>query len=129
MIRIQKIFFRKNRFYAIKTILAITLFFSLQTSAQLALPEVDSNRIESLKKKLPFLKGTALVDCLNDISWEFSYHLNTDEHKHLAYYYTKEAYREALKINYKYGLAFSLMNIGFYMRRSPQAENYIQQAQ
>ena len=97
----------------------------LQASAQNPLPKPDNARIIILQKKLPHLKGIERIDCLNDISRECSYF---DYTTHEAYYYAKQAYTEAAKINYKSGMAFSLMEIGFHMRTSPAAENHILRA-
>ena len=105
-------------------VLGFILCFS-QASAQNPLPKPDNARIIILQKKLPHLKGIERIDCLNDISRECSYF---DYTTHEAYYYAKQAYTEAAKINYKSGMAFSLMEIGFHMRTSPAAENHILQA-
>lgn len=99
---------------------------------QPSIPKRDSIRIESLKKNLPGLKGTARVDCLNDIAREYTYieytRDRTPQNTHLADYYTELAYKEAEKIGYKYGMAFSLIEIDRHMGPSAAAENHIKQA-
>ena len=103
-----------------------------QAYTQRTMVKQDSLRIEMLKKRLPHLSGTTRVDCLNDIARQYIYIERTgnryQQNWHAAYYYSKLAYKEAIKIGYKYGEAFSLMEIGYHMRVSPAAENYIQQA-
>ena len=117
-----------------KVIVAILFFmlFDAHAYSQITIPDVDSLRIESLKKKLPQLKGAARVDCLNDIAREYLYIINnTPEILHASYYYPHQAYNEAVKIGYKYGEAFALIEIGVYTGRKPAiaaAEKYFQQA-
>ena len=97
--------------------------------SQITILKVDSLRIESLKRKLPQLKGASRVDCLNDIAREYSYiRTNNPEFLHAPYYYSHLAYREAVKIGYQYGQAFALIEIGAHMPRTATAEKYFQQA-
>ena len=108
------------------------IFFMLccfRAYTQITILKVDSLRIESLKKKLPQLKGASKVDCLNDIAREYSYIRTTNpEFLHARYYYSNLAYREAVKIGYQYGQAFALIEIGARMPRTAAAEKYFQQA-
>ena len=103
-----------------------------QAYTQRTMVKQDSLRIEMLKKRLPHLSGTTRVDCLNDIARQYIYIERSwnrfQQNWHAAYYYSKLAYKEAIKIGYKYGEAFSLMEIGHHMSKTPAAENYIQQA-
>jgi len=97
----------------------------LQAPAQSTRPKTDSSVIASLKSRLPRLHGKDKVDCLNDLSRELSY---IPSLRNQAYYYSKLAYQEARKINYLYGLAFSLMDIGSLMGYSAQAADTIRKA-
>ena len=122
--------YRIRRAYLIKLIPLIILFILCfcSTYSQYNLPKADSLKIEALKKKLTSLNGTARIDCLNDLGKVFSYHLSNPILSHQAYYYTKQAHDESLKINYKYGLAFSSIDLGFLTRDSIKARKYMQDA-
>ncbi len=118
-----------------KVISGILFFLVLCLPAypQNRIPKPDSLRIENLKNKLPRLKGRALVDCLNEISREYQnlntyQYSNTPQNQRSTYYYARLAQKEALKINYQYGLAFALMEIGYQMLLTPLAINYLQKA-
>ena len=67
--------------------------------------------IDSLKKRLPYLHDSAKVDGLNDLADAFRtngpYFASDSIHK-----YAIAANKEALKIGYKKGEAFSLLNLG-----------------
>jgi tetratricopeptide (TPR) repeat protein len=72
----------------------------------------DSLAIERLQKLLPSLRDTAKINCLNSLAEAF---LNRDGYKikrraDSAYQYTTNANLEASKIDYKRGLAYSLIN-------------------
>lgn len=112
-------------------IIYVILFFMLcsaNVNSQVTLLKADSNRIESLKKKLPHLKGAERVDCLNDLAREYLYLDRTTQYAHASYYYSHLAYREAVKIGYQYGEAFALIAIGTHMRKAAAAEKYFQKA-
>jgi sensor histidine kinase YesM len=68
----------------------------------------DSLRIDSLKKVLPTLTGTARIDCLNSFCESFLYGSNR---KRPEIRYDSIAYGEALEIGYKKGIAISLLII------------------
>jgi tetratricopeptide (TPR) repeat protein len=63
------------------------------------------SKIDSLKKVLPSLHDSALVDCLNVLSLTYTY-LQTDSAK----FYEQKAYSESSSINYLRGLIMSLNN-------------------
>lgn len=79
--------------------------------------EKDSLAIDKLQKLLPSLKDTARVNCLNALSEKkaiFYGNYNSDEFKSSGdsiYKYASMAYKEAKAINYKYGMAVSLLNL------------------
>lgn len=110
-----------------KVLVSMIIFIvgHLQAYTQNTIPRTDSLRIEILKGKLKQVKGKARVDCLNDISRELFYIPTTFKQ---SYYYSKLAYTEAKKINYQYGLAFSLMYIGAQMGVSANAADTIRRA-
>ena len=90
--------------------LLLLLNCCFQAHSQVPMEKADSLRIEALKKKLSILKGRPRVDCLNDIARELIY-LQWSPNKP-EYDYAKQAYVEASKIDYKYGIAFSLIRNG-----------------
>ena len=88
-------------------------------------------KIDSLRKTLPSLKGSARVDCLIELAAEHWY-LSPDRKRDSSYYYTMVANKEAIKIGYKYGQARSLISMGgyenFVKRNLTATKNYINQA-
>ena len=80
----------------------------IQSFAQTKKINVDSIRIESLKKRLPGLTGTTRVDVFNDIAMEYAFNKRKPDS---IYKYADLAYQEATKIGYKKGLAYSLFNL------------------
>ena len=92
--------------------------------------DVDSLTIVSLKKRLPFLKDTARINCLLDIAGEYSNwgHDTRDSVKLFA----TIAKNESEKIGYKYGIAASfLFSAGdeiFVNKDLKAADQYIDQA-
>lgn len=74
------------------------LFFCQQSYGQRA-------KIESLKKVLTILQGSAQVDCLNVLSLAYTY-INVDTAK----WYEQKAHDRALAINYSRGIAMSQNN-------------------
>ncbi|HLF45049.1 MAG TPA: histidine kinase, partial [Chitinophagaceae bacterium] len=74
--------------------------------------KMDSLRIDSLKKILPSLKGTAEIDCLNQLCENYNHILSTPGflfNHDSAHFYNAKAYQRAKKINYKKGIAISLL--------------------
>jgi len=77
----------------------------------------DSIVVDSLHKRLPNLKDSAKVDCLNMLSersTNFNGSYNSDEFRHSGdsvYKYASMAYNEATRLDYKYGRAVALLNL------------------
>ena len=77
----------------------------------------DSLKIENLKKILPGLKGRERVDALNQLSETYGLFIGFGQfspRKAISsniYFYAKEANNEALRIDYKYGVAKSLRQL------------------
>jgi len=69
----------------------------------------QTHRIESMKKKLPALSGTALVNCLNTLGQEFNFNFI---HSDSALKYATLAYNKATAIQYNSGKAVSLITKG-----------------
>jgi tetratricopeptide (TPR) repeat protein len=67
--------------------------------------------IDSLKRKLPSLTDSAKVDCLNQLADAFRTN-GPNVALDSIYKYSIAANKEALKIGYKKGEAFSLLNLG-----------------
>jgi len=73
---------------------------------------IDSIRIDSLKKMLPFLKDSARVDLLNSISIRLQFCGPVGAFAHnddSIRYYSSKAYEEATRIGYKAGFAMALI--------------------
>ncbi|WP_160290243.1 tetratricopeptide repeat-containing sensor histidine kinase [Flavihumibacter solisilvae] len=68
----------------------------------------SGENIDSLKKVLAGLKGSARIDCLNAISTDYFYHA-TDS----AIKFAHRALNEAEKINYKIGIAAAWLNMAW----------------
>jgi hypothetical protein len=100
----------------IKYLLIITLTFAFQAtlfaqSSQSIL--ADSLRIDSLQKVLITLHDTARINCMNSLGEAF---LNRDGYKikvraDSACRYALMAKNESQKINYKRGIAYSMINL------------------
>ena len=111
-----------------KYLLIIILFFVSQSST--FSQDIDSLTIVSLKKKLPFLKDTARINCLLDIGVEYSNwgHDTMDSVK----LYVTTAKKESEAIGYKLGIGaailFSAGNEVFVKKDLIAAEKYINQA-
>ena len=92
-----------RKYFLITLVLLIYMF---PASSQVANPVY----VDSLKKRLPSLQDSARVDILNDLSMAFitagPYFAPDSVHK-----YAIEANKEALRIGYKKGEAFSLLNL------------------
>ena len=95
---------------------------------------IDSIKLDSLKKMLPLLKDSAKVNCLNLLATESNYsYAYTDEAKMDSInYYATEANKEATKIGYKKGIAFSLVNLSriqlFSGKNIPAAKQLLKEA-
>ena len=91
----------------------------------------DSLLIESLQKKLPLLRDTARINCLNRLAKAFldrgGYNLKGKIDS--ANSYAVMANREAAESGYQYGIAYSLVNFGsicrfsFYENRRNRIDN------
>ncbi len=88
----------------------------------------DSTRLANLKKALVSATGTNKVDILNDIAYEYVYlkWTSTNGFKDSASKYPKWANTEASKINYKHGLARSLLHLGDSSEKKNNLEKAIQ---
>ncbi len=121
-----------KKYFLITTVLFTVSFAGLSQSA--SGNEPDRLRIDSLRKVLPLLKDTAKVDCLNQLAILYNYsNAYTDESKmDSIYYYATEANKEATKIGYKKGIAFSLVNLSrtqlFASKNVPAAEKLLKEA-
>src|SRR5688572_12497197 len=77
----------------------------------------DSLYLDSLRRILPGLKGSARVDCLNSISENSIFFRGSFRPEDFArtsdsmYKYASFAYQEASRMNYKYGLSKALLNL------------------
>ncbi|HET6768307.1 MAG TPA: histidine kinase [Chitinophagaceae bacterium] len=99
-----------------KYLLIITLVFEIQVTLFAQSPEsirIDSLRIDSLQKVLPTLHDTARINCLNSLGEAF---LNRDGYKikvkaDSACQFAIMAKNESQKINYKRGIAYSMINL------------------
>lgn len=75
---------------------------------------IDSVRLDSLKQMLTLFKGESRIDLMNEISLRIGYFAPTGGFVHKddsIYYYASRAYAEAVKINYKSGIASSLLRL------------------
>src|SRR5687767_13969957 len=92
-----------RKYFLITSMLLVYMF---PASSQVANPVL----VDSLKKRLPSLHDSARVDILNELSMAFfttgPYFAPDSVNK-----YALEANREAVKIGYKKGEAFSLVNL------------------
>jgi len=68
--------------------------------------------VDSLRKQLPTLKDTGRVDCINQISFQYTRLLIRDS----AQYFQALAHKEAVRLNYIHGIAEALSNLsGIYI--------------
>ena len=90
--------------------------------------------IDSLKKILPSLKGTARIDCLNELGAEFSdryWSKSKYQQTDTALLYTLQAQNESQKLNYGRGIAKVFQNLGTIEEEHANfitAENYVRNA-
>lgn len=84
--------------------------------------------IDSLKKELPSLKDSAMVDGLNELAKAFAT-MGPTPARDSMYKYAVAANNESLKIGYKKGEAFSLLNLAVSDAKDfSSSEAYIKQA-
>ncbi len=75
---------------------------------------IDSLRLDSVKRLLPFLKDSARVNALNTISSAFAYFSPDGGFKYKIdsmLQYASKAYNEAKNIGYKSGIATALISL------------------
>ena len=92
-----------KKYFLIAVLLANISLQAFSQSAQ----EVNNFKIDSLKKLLPSLKGIPRVDCMILICEHYSdiFKFNADS----FHYYGNMAFKEANVLNYKQGIALSLL--------------------
>ena len=86
----------------------------------------QDEKLDGLKKLLPTLKDTSLVDCLNELSSSY-----IEVHTDSAVLFASQAILEAEKINYVKGKALAYYNLGFNERivgTYPAMEQYCAKA-
>lgn len=106
-------------------IIVFSLAFTFVTIAQ----HPARNKIDSLKKLLPNTSGIARINCLNALSEEYWWPPKVLPDSISCW--AKPAYNEALKIDYKLGLATSNMHLGvaeIYRKNFLTAQKYLGQA-
>src|SRR5262245_33627449 len=72
--------------------------------------------IDSLKKVLPLLEGTARIDCLNELGSEFSDRYQSKskyQQTDTAYMYTLQAQQESQQLHYLRGIGRAMQNMGY----------------
>src|SRR5678815_1084896 len=88
----------------------------------------QQNEIDSMKKILPSLHDTGRIDCLNELSYCYTYISKKDP----ALYYESLAYEEAKKINYIHGIAEAISRqagvVEFFENNFPKEENLAKDA-
>ena len=102
-----------------KIILIISLLFACQVQVISQKLNKDSLRIDSLKKILLVLKDTSRINCLNEICEAYESYMPTDSAKEMienVFAYASQANRESIRLNYKYGEAFSLIHLAWAER-------------
>ncbi len=100
-----------------------------------ALCMAQINRIDSLKKMLPALKGSIRIDCLNELSVEYYVNVLSETYINVqtdtAIWLATQAQQEALKIHYDKGVAEALMifgEIARYRNDFSTAESYLRRS-
>ena len=91
----------------------LLLFVSLSSYA---LCFAQTQTIDSLKKILPLLKGTARIDCLNELGSEFSDRYCSKskyQQTDTAYMYTLQAQNESQQLHYLKGIGRAMQNMGY----------------
>ncbi len=123
-------------------LLLITFFFFYQLHSFGQWPQ-DSLKIDTLRKRLATLSDTARINCLNDLAWAYYSSARPLKFKaDSAYPFAKKANEEATRLNYKKGIAKSIINLAMYHKtlnaigarsgnrqaEAKQWEKYIRQA-
>jgi hypothetical protein len=96
-------------------ILTAILFSSAICKAQDDNKE-DSLLIISFQQQLKNSTGTAEVDLLNDIAWQYMWYGNND--KKSSFDYASEAKKKAESINYEKGIGYASLMMGMYYNKS-----------
>ena len=103
----------KKYFLSIVLIIGLIIFCHLTVSSQISeFQKIESHRIDSMKRALPFLKDTARVNCLNEISSKYGVFLGVTgmgEITDSMYHFALLANEEANKIRYDSGAVVSLL--------------------
>jgi len=84
-----------------KSVLCILVLLSLKSYSQ------SSETIDSLKSRIPTVQDTALIDLLDEISWEYKY-LDMDS----AFVYANKALKLSQKIELSQAIANSYNTLG-----------------
>jgi tetratricopeptide (TPR) repeat protein len=94
-------------------VLFLTCFCRLTFSQYNDALQIDSMRLDSVKRILPLLKDSAKVDMMNEIALRTGYggYGHRDDS---VQYYSLEAYKEAERIGYKSGIAMGLFTHSEY---------------
>ena len=107
----RPIHFIKNIFAVSKSYLLLFLCFSLEIKTSFA----QTKTLDSLRKVLASLKGSARIDCRTELGFEYSNpywskskYTQTDT----AFFYTQMAQSEATQYQYTPGIAKAYQNIG-----------------
>src|SRR5688500_18977426 len=92
------------------TVFSIIIFLLFPVWAKAQAFQIDKQPlpIDSLKKELPFLKDSASVDCLNELTRSYSEAWQFDSASQTA----KQAYRQASAIRYTQGLGDACLRYG-----------------
>jgi tetratricopeptide (TPR) repeat protein len=75
--------------------------------------KVDSLKLESLKNRLPSLKGKGRVDLLNEIAARMNFVIAKSKRIDSIIFYAQKAFEEASKIEYKAGIAKAMLNLSY----------------
>ncbi len=93
-------------------ILPVFVFiFSLTGKGQLNI--YDSLRIKDLKTQLAKASGTAEIDLLNDLAWEYGWAFKDNHPAFKRSIYASQAKDKALQLNYKRGLGYALVALSW----------------
>jgi hypothetical protein len=79
----------------------LTGFFLIALHLMLLSQQTTQQKIDSLKSLRPFIKDTAVVDCLNELSTAYTLISNRDS----AAFYAAKAFKEATRLQYVHGVA------------------------
>lgn len=100
-----------------------------------ALCQSQNHRIDSLMTRLPVLKDSGRIDCLNSLSVEYYTNALSETYVNVqtdtAIWFASQAHKEALKLHYNKGAAEAFQNLGEIARDRGDfiaAENYFRQS-